>query len=541
MTPPIAPPAGPPPAGNRPDAPPPPPPRVEPSSPSSADPTAPALVRRTGDRVLAGVAAALGRRWGIDPVLVRILFVLATFAAGVGVAIYAILWVSLPLVRADAPPSPGGRAPVRGAGFWVGVVVVLIGGGIALAELPAPRILLPVALITLGIALWQRPGTSTQAPGANPGEPPDPATSATGTDAVVSGPARRSASTASADPWSPPPLPSRRAPGVAVAGRGDAVAASSTTPEREVRWWVPPRPRRRPSWLGPVTIAVAMVATGVVALLGEVGILAPTAQDLLAVALLVLGGGMVVGAVRGHAKWLAWPAMALAGLVAVGGIDVPLRWLGDATVGEQHLSPGAIDGTLHVDQPIGLVTVDLTDTDLVDGDTVAVAVGVGDVRVLVPDDVDVDLTGEIRVGDVETVAPLSQPSSSPTGVQYAVARLQAEGSEEPFAHLLPAATPTSTTLHLRVSGGLVDDVEVLRGVGRDRLLHKGGSTVDLGADRGFDDLFVPAGWERDDDWYLETGPARDVGTTDVDRNGDRDGPTGAGRPGPDPTAPGGAS
>ena len=44
--------------------------------------------RSVNDRVLTGVAGGIGERLGIDPVVVRLAFVLLTLAGGVGILCY---------------------------------------------------------------------------------------------------------------------------------------------------------------------------------------------------------------------------------------------------------------------------------------------------------------------------------------------------------------------------------------------------------------------------------------------------------------------
>jgi len=57
------------------------------------------LTRSVDDRWVAGVCGGLGEHFGIDPTLIRVIFVLATllFSAVVGgLVLYAILWVIMP-------------------------------------------------------------------------------------------------------------------------------------------------------------------------------------------------------------------------------------------------------------------------------------------------------------------------------------------------------------------------------------------------------------------------------------------------------------
>lgn len=65
------------------------------------------LVRPRDERVLAGVCAGLGRRFGIAPWPARLLFVLVLMVIpGSQILIYPILWVLMPSEEA-VPPSPG--------------------------------------------------------------------------------------------------------------------------------------------------------------------------------------------------------------------------------------------------------------------------------------------------------------------------------------------------------------------------------------------------------------------------------------------------
>lgn len=58
------------------------------------------LTRVEDGRMVAGVCAGLAKYFGVDPTLVRIIFViLAIFAAG-GVLLYLILWLLMPMEQA---------------------------------------------------------------------------------------------------------------------------------------------------------------------------------------------------------------------------------------------------------------------------------------------------------------------------------------------------------------------------------------------------------------------------------------------------------
>jgi phage shock protein PspC (stress-responsive transcriptional regulator) len=76
--------------------------------------TQPAPLRRDRSRaVLGGVCAGLAPRLGLDPLFLRIGFLVAAVAGGVGVAFYAVAWALLPAGEG----SPGERPLIaRAAG-----------------------------------------------------------------------------------------------------------------------------------------------------------------------------------------------------------------------------------------------------------------------------------------------------------------------------------------------------------------------------------------------------------------------------------------
>jgi len=118
------------------------------------------MERSRSNRVVAGVAAGIGQQLGVDPLLVRIGFVLLSFVLGFGVVVYVLTWVLAPQESAEQTPGPRGRLipPTRTQVFGTallvaGVVVFLWLGGFLLAGALA----WPVVLAALGFAvLWAR-------------------------------------------------------------------------------------------------------------------------------------------------------------------------------------------------------------------------------------------------------------------------------------------------------------------------------------------------------------------------------------------------
>ncbi|MFZ0130841.1 MAG: PspC domain-containing protein [Candidatus Dormiibacterota bacterium] len=70
-------------------------------------------LERPEDRVIAGVCHGLGNYFDIDPVVVRILFVILTAAGGAGVLAYLMLWILM--------PAAGSTVATGGAGIGEGV------------------------------------------------------------------------------------------------------------------------------------------------------------------------------------------------------------------------------------------------------------------------------------------------------------------------------------------------------------------------------------------------------------------------------------
>jgi len=75
------------------------------------------LMRDRRDAILGGVASGYGDYFDIDPVLVRLGFILLCFLNGVGVIFYLVSWIIMPVRdEGDADtPLAGGAAPADGA------------------------------------------------------------------------------------------------------------------------------------------------------------------------------------------------------------------------------------------------------------------------------------------------------------------------------------------------------------------------------------------------------------------------------------------
>ncbi len=67
------------------------------------------LLRKTGDKMIAGVASGIADYFDIDANMVRLLFILLTIFGGSGILLYIILWILIP---SDISKNMGGGRDV---------------------------------------------------------------------------------------------------------------------------------------------------------------------------------------------------------------------------------------------------------------------------------------------------------------------------------------------------------------------------------------------------------------------------------------------
>lgn len=333
-------------------------------------PPAARLRRSTTDRHLGGVAGGIGTYLGIDPVLVRIVFVLAVFAGGSGLLAYLIAWAVMPEDDGTVPTSAvsAGRNPdaarVAGIGALVLAAMIAFGG-----RWPGDGLLLPLALIAGGAWLLLRPGTGVGGAAIRTGP-------ASGVDDPGTGPA------ATASTPSPPPPPHAPAPPTPAPGPAAPVASRSPTTR--------------------ITVGLLALLAGLLGVAGAAGADISLRGGLLAL-LALTSVGLLVGAFTGGARALIVPAaLLLAAIAVVSALDVPLR----GGVGERRYTPATV---AEVDEAyrlgLGELTLDLRglDPEELEGTTLPIEVSVvaGEVLVLVPDDVVVDVGVSITAGEAD--------------------------------------------------------------------------------------------------------------------------------------------
>ena len=402
---------------------PPPPPSSPPppqGGPYAAAP--PRRVRRdTTEGMIGGVAAGLARHLDVDVVWVRLAFVLtAILANGLGLVAYIAAWIIIPAGDDRDAGTPGagasgtaaagpasGSVPdgVRGARFWVGVGLIGLGSMVLLDRLLGPlqarlgwvspsQLLVPLALIVIGALLWRSSRSDSMLDAATIERDIERfAERVEHTAEVAAARLERWVDDGGAVPEAAPP------------GAGPAPHV--------------PHVPAAPSRVTPATLGIALVAAGSVWLMSGLGVGGATLTRALAAALLVVGGGLVIGAFIGRGRGLIGTGLLLAPIVLIATLAGPahsgMRALSFSDDGVVVMDPEAVVEERPTDLAsvrdtytfgVGSIVLDLRALDAADlaaaGTTrISVELGVGDLLVLLPEGVTVVTSVELGVGQID--------------------------------------------------------------------------------------------------------------------------------------------
>lgn len=301
-----------------------------------------ASIRRTvGDRRrVAGVAGGLARHLDIDPLIVRVAFVVLTFFGGAGLVLYIACWLLVPEEGNDWARVALDRRSRTVALVLVGALVLVILLGHTWWGSGYPWGLLIIAGIVALIAT------------AFPRRDRGPAETITNPGAV-------------------PP---------------EGQTPTYVVPPTYVEQPRPVNPRKKGPilfWFALAVMAVGLGVLGVVDLAGAS--VAPSAYPALVLAL--SGFFLLLGAFWGRAGGLI--LVGLVAAVVTAGVTVGDQWNPHREV-VRPLSSAAVQDSYHLDA--GNLVVDLsqvTDPQALDGRTVHVSGGVGHLDITVPDGVTV--------------------------------------------------------------------------------------------------------------------------------------------------------
>lgn len=352
------------------------------------------LVRPVEGRMLAGVAKGVADNFGIAEWIPRVFFVVTAFFGGFGVVLYAAGWA---FIRSEDETESAAERFFSGASTsrsWIGIGLMVIAGIIVLSNFTilSGEVVWASALLVVGLLLYlgYLPGGKQE----DEAEPPEskegvqqmtPANTITPeTEEAPSGDSPAGGSTTPPTPTPPPP---------------------PTPPD------LPPAKPRESSILGRLTIGVMLLGLGVLALLDNISALPIDAdpRHYLALAVTILGVGLLVGSFAGRARWL----------ILVGVILVPTLIFSPAfeydwetsnfDLEETPISFSDVESGYAID--IGEMVIDLRELPW-DGEEIRIeaAVDAGNLRIYIPEGV--GIVGEASV-DIGRVA---EPGRSTSGL-----------------------------------------------------------------------------------------------------------------------------
>ena len=337
-------------------------------------------------RMVAGVAAGIGRRYGIDPVIVRVALVVTTVYGGAGILFYLLGWLALADENDESSPleAMGGRgSSSMSRGFTILLCVLCIPAVVSLfnGQFGFFSGLLSTAALLGALFLLHRNRAELGVPGA--------ATSTSGGSMTAPLYAPGAAAPADWDPLGASPL-------LWDLHDPDApVTTQITVPDQDKTVVV--RPRKRHSPVGGVTMAIAVLtAAGLIIGRAYNGWL--SWPHILGIVAGVLAGGLVIGAFARGGRGLIVPTV----LVAVAAVALTNSPNGGAAgFGDLRATPTDTLAPSY-ERSFGDVRLDLTKLKLDKDKPVhtTVSVDAGDARVLLPANVNVDVTCTSNVGDV---------------------------------------------------------------------------------------------------------------------------------------------
>ncbi len=354
------------------------------------------LRRSTHDRKVAGVAGGLARHLDIDPVILRVAFVVLAFFGGAGLILYGACWLLVPEDGSDDAPVKLDEKSRTVALVVLGVIAALALVGDSWGAYWFPW---PLAIIGLIAFVWLsrngrgRGGTA----GAPAGTPvgwvaPQPGPAPVG-QAAEGGNETEPGTEGSGD--QSVPADSQYGPQTQeyAAQQGDPYAGQYGGGQYGgYQTYVPPAPKE-PRKRGPIlfwfTLLLIAVAEGALGIVDGAG--APVVDSAYpALALGVIATMLLVGSVIGRPGGLI--LLGIIASLALTGATVADRWDGERKTYDPATS-GEVADSYYIEA--GELIVDLSevsDPEELDGRTIELSGDVGRIEVIVPEDMDVEIT-----------------------------------------------------------------------------------------------------------------------------------------------------
>lgn len=153
--------------------------------------------------------------------------------------------------------------------------------------------------------------------------------------------------------------------------------------------------------LGRAVVGAAALAIGIALLLDNTNALDVTPKGVVAVLLLVVGGGLFIGSWYGRARWLIIPGLCLAALLAL--LATLPDWRFGDGAGERLFQPQTLSQVRDEYRlGAGELLIDLSAVDF-EGETrdVEAKVGFGQLIVVVPDHISVEVDTQVGAGEID--------------------------------------------------------------------------------------------------------------------------------------------
>jgi phage shock protein PspC (stress-responsive transcriptional regulator) len=351
------------------------------------------FVRPRVGRMIAGVAQGLANRFNLPVMLVRVVFVLLTFGGGLGIALYAAVWF---LVRSeDEAQTPAERflSGTTSSRSWIGIGLVFLATLILLDNFTflSGGVVWAVGLLIVGVLLYtgDLPRLVQQSESDKEG-----VQQVTTTNTLVP---------ETTQPQTP-----------AGGGPSSGGVPPTPTPTPPILPPAASKPRES-SLLGRMTIGVMLLSLGVLAILDNIpGIpLEPEPRHYMALAVTVLGVGLLVGGFVGRARWLILLAVVMVPTMLFSPV-FEYSWTSDDF--DRRISPAAFDDlqtNYHFD--VGSLYIDLTDLPW-EGQSIEIdaSVDAGNIEIRIPDEVGLIGEASVDVGRVASDGRESAGLGNPT-------------------------------------------------------------------------------------------------------------------------------
>jgi phage shock protein PspC (stress-responsive transcriptional regulator) len=349
------------------------------------------LVRPREGRVLAGVSQGLANRYELPVWVPRAFFVVSAFFGGLGVALYVAGWALMRSEDETEPPADRFFSEASSPRSWIGIALIFVAALILLDNLTFldGGVVWAVALLVIGVLLYTgqipiRVGSDRK---SKEGIQQMTQTDTTATVVETDTPAGDFPSGGGAPP-EPTPTPPILPP------------SNSKPKERSV--------------LGRLTLGFTLLGLGILAVLDNVPAVPidPAPRHYMALAVTIVGVGLLVGTFAGRARWL----------ILVGAVLIPtlflspvFEWDWNSETFDVFVEPHTfadVEDSYSID--VGNLVIDLTQLPW-DGETINITarVDAGNIEIRVPQDVGIVGEASVEVGRVGAPGRQSAGLGSP--------------------------------------------------------------------------------------------------------------------------------